>query len=181
MKFMETTFPGAFVIDLEPQYDERGFFARSFCRDEFSKRDLHVDFMQCNISFNVARSTLRGMHYQAEPHAEVKLIRVTAGAIFDVIVDVRPESPTFGKWFGVELCAKQPRMLYVPKGLAHGFVTLSDATEVFYQMGNFYHPNSACGFRWNDPFFNIRWPVEPSVISRRDSEYPDFHPRTADN
>jgi dTDP-4-dehydrorhamnose 3,5-epimerase len=181
MKFTETTLPGAFVIDLEPRYDERGFFARSFCRDEFAKRDLHVDFVQCNISFNLARATLRGMHYQDAPHAEVKMIRVTAGAIFDVIVDIRPESPAFGKWLGIELSAKQPRMFYVPKGLAHGFVTLRDETEVFYQMGNFYHAESACGIRWNDPFFNIRWPVDPSVISERDSGYPDFHPGTADN
>jgi dTDP-4-dehydrorhamnose 3,5-epimerase len=181
MKFIEMTLPGAFIIDLEPQHDERGYFARSICRDEFAKRGLHVDFVQCNISFNRIRGILRGMHYQAAPHAEVKLIRVTAGEIFDVIVDVRPESPAFGKWLAVELSAKKPRMLYVPKVLAHGFITLSDATEVFYQMGNFYHPHSACGFRWNDPFFNIRWPVEPSVISQRDSGYPDFRAITAEH
>ena len=181
MKFLETTLPGAFLIDLVPQYDERGFFARSFCRDEFAGRDLHVDFVQCNISFNLARATLRGMHYQAAPHEEVKLIRVTAGAVFDVIVDIRPASPAFGKWFGVELSAKQHRMLYVPKGIAHGFVTLSDASEVFYQMGNSYHPKSARGFRWDDPFFKIRWPVEPSVISERDSGYTEFQPLMPDN
>lgn len=179
MIFLETTLPGAFVIDLEPQYDERGFFARYFCRDEFAKRNLHVDFVQCNISFNLARGTLRGMHYQVAPHEEVKVIRVTAGAIFDVVVDIRPESPAFGVWLGVELSAKQPRMLYVPKGLAHGFVTLSEEAEVSYQMGHSYHPESACGFRWNDPFFNIRWPVEPSIVSERDRRYADFVPSTA--
>ncbi len=174
MKFTASELPGAWLIDIEPLADERGFFARSWCRDEFRDRGLNPDLRQCNISYNLRRGTLRGMHYQQAPHAEAKLVRCTRGVIFDVIVDLRPESRTRGAWAGYELSADNHRMLYIPEGFAHGFQTCADACEVFYQMAASYHAPSARGVRWNDPAFGIRWPVPDPVVSGRDANYPDF-------
>ncbi|NER36174.1 MAG: dTDP-4-dehydrorhamnose 3,5-epimerase [Oscillatoria sp. SIO1A7] len=171
MIFAETKLKGAYIIDLERRQDDRGFFARSFCQEEFGSNGLHTQFVQCNISFNHQKGTLRGMHYQVEPHAEAKLVRCTMGAIYDVIIDLRPESPTFKQWLGVELTGDNRRMFYIPEGFAHGFQTLSDRAEVFYQMAEFYHPESARGVRWNDPAFGIKWPLEPSAISSKDRSY----------
>lgn len=174
MKFSPTALAGACIIDIEPVPDERGFFARSWCREEFAKHGLNPDLAQCNISFNKKRGTLRGMHYQAKPHEETKVVRCTRGMIYDVIVDLRPELPTFRKWIAVELSADNRRMLYVPSGFAHGFQSLVDDTEVFYQISTFYHPESARGARWDDPAFGIEWPVMERVISDKDRQYPDF-------
>jgi dTDP-4-dehydrorhamnose 3,5-epimerase len=174
VKFSPTALAGACIIDIEPVQDERGFFARSWCREEFAKHGLNPDLAQCSISFNKKRGTLRGMHYQAKPHEETKVVRCTRGAIYDVIVDLRPESPTFRKWIAVELSADNRRMLYVPPGFAHGFQSLVDDTEVFYQISTFYHPESARGARWDDPAFGIEWPVMKRVISDKDRQYPDF-------
>ena len=174
MHFSATRLSGVFEIRLEPHTDNRGFFARSWCRNEFEEHGLNPNVAQCNISFNARRGTLRGMHYQEAPHAEVKLIRCTRGAIYDVVIDLRPSSPTFRSWFGLELTAENYCMLYVPGGCAHGFLTTEDATEVSYQMSNFYHPESARGVRWNDPAFAIAWPEDVQVISERDRAYPNF-------
>lgn len=174
MKFSPTALAGACIIDIEQVPDERGFFARSWCREEFSRHDLNPDLAQCSISFNKKRGTLRGMHYQVAPHEETKVVRCTRGAIHDVILDLRPQSPTFRKWFAVELSADNRRMLYVPAGLAHGFQSLTDDTEVFYQISTPYHPESARGVRWDDPAFGIEWPVAERIISDRDRRYPDF-------
>ena len=174
MKFSPTALAGACIIDIEPVPDERGFFARSWCREEFARHGLNPDLAQCSISFNKKRGTLRGMHYQAEPHEETKVVRCTRGAIYDVIVDLRPESSTFRKWIAVELSADNRRMLYIPAGLAHGFQSLTDDTEVFYQISAPYHPESARGARWDDPAFGIEWPVAERVISDKDRQYPDF-------
>jgi dTDP-4-dehydrorhamnose 3,5-epimerase len=166
---------GAFVIDPEPVTDERGFFARTWCRREWQQRGLNGELAQCSISFNAKRGTLRGMHYQASPHAEAKLVRCTRGRIYDVIVDLRPGSPTFRQWAAAELGADDRRMLYVPEGCAHGFQTLTDATEVFYQISAFHAPDSQRGVRWDDPAFGIEWPDAPSrAISSRDRAFPDF-------
>ncbi|MFL6623402.1 MAG: dTDP-4-dehydrorhamnose 3,5-epimerase [Sulfurifustaceae bacterium] len=177
MKFTETPIAGAVVIDLEPICDERGFFARAWCRDEFTAHGLDAAIAQCSVSFNGRRRTLRGLHYQAAPHEEVKIVRCTQGAIYDVIVDLRPRSATYTHWFGVELSAANRRMLYVPKGVAHGFLTLVDAAEVHYQISDRYVAEAARGVRWNDPRFGIDWPQRPEVISERDRTYPDFEPR----
>ena len=174
MIFSESTLRGAHVIELEPNRDDRGFFARSFCAEEFLARGLNPNVAQCNISWNPARSTMRGMHYQVAPAQEAKLVRCTAGAIFDVIVDLRPGSPTQLQWIGVELTAGNHRMLFVPEGFAHGFLTLEDSTEVCYQMSEFHVADTARGFRWDDPRFGIRWPLEPAVISERDRSWQDF-------
>lgn len=176
MIFTETPIKGAYVIEPERQEDERGFFARTWCRRDFAAHGLNPALVQCNISFNRTKGTLRGMHYQVAPHAEAKLVRCTAGAIYDVIVDLRPQSATCTQWFGVELTADNRRMLYIPEGLAHGFLTLGDDTEVFYQMSEYYVAECARGVRWNDPAFGIRWPGEVRMISRRDQSYPDFRP-----
>jgi dTDP-4-dehydrorhamnose 3,5-epimerase len=176
VKFAATALAGAFIIDIERLPDERGFFARTFCRDEFAAHGLRTEFVQCNTSFNERRGTLRGMHFQREPHAEAKLVRCTRGAIHDVIVDLRPESATYCRWVAVELSADNERMLYVPEGVAHGFQTLADASEVFYQMAAMYRPESAAGVRWNDPAFAIRWPLPDPVVSARDAGYGDFVP-----
>ncbi len=174
MKFSPTALAGACIIDIEPVQDERGFFARSWCREEFAKHGLNPDLAQCSISFNKKRGTLRGMHYQAKPHEETKVVRCTRGMIYDVIVDLRPESPTFRKWIAVELSADNRRMLYIPAGLAHGFQSLADDTEVFYQISTPYHPESARGVRWDDPAFGIEWPAAERIISDKDRRYPDF-------
>jgi dTDP-4-dehydrorhamnose 3,5-epimerase len=174
MKFGETALKGAYIINPECVEDERGYFARTFCRREFSERGLNPDLVQCNISFNRNRGTLRGMHYQAPPCAEAKLVRCTRGAVYDVIIDLRPGSPTYRGWVGVTLDASSPRTLYVPEGLAHGFLTLRDDTEVFYQMSEFFSAEQARGVRWDDPAFGVAWPDAPRVISQKDRDYPDF-------
>jgi dTDP-4-dehydrorhamnose 3,5-epimerase len=169
MIFKSTPLVGAFIIDPELIEDDRGFFARTFCRREFEEHGLNPNLVQCNISFNKLKSTLRGMHYQIPPHAEVKLVRCTAGAIYDVIVDIRKESPTFKKWFGEELSEKNHRMLYVPEGFAHGYQTLADDTEVTYQVSAFYHAESERGVSWNDPAFGIEWPLPITALSSKDA------------
>jgi len=171
MIFKETKLKGAYIIEIEPIGDERGFFARSFCAKEFEKYGLNSSIAQCNISYNQKKGTLRGMHYQVPPHEETKLVRCTMGAIYDVIIDLRPDSPTFKQWVATELLANNRRMLYIPEGVAHGFQTLEDHTEVFYQISEFYHPESARGIRWDDPNFSIPWPVSPLIISKRDLDY----------
>jgi dTDP-4-dehydrorhamnose 3,5-epimerase len=177
MIFRETPLPGAWVLEPERFEDERGFFARTYCRRDFSERGLDPDIAQCSVSYNHHKGTLRGLHFQTAPHEEVKLVRVTRGAVWDVIVDVRPESPTFKKHFGVVLSAAAGNALYIPKGMAHGFQTLEDATEVFYQISEFYAPEAARGYHWDDPSFAIPWPESPSVISDKDRNLPFFQER----
>jgi dTDP-4-dehydrorhamnose 3,5-epimerase len=174
--FTKTPLQSALVVDLDRREDPRGFFARSFCEKEFAEHGLPTRFPQCNISRNVRAGTMRGMHFNAAPHAESKLVRCASGAIYDVIVDLRAGSPTRLEWFGVELSRDNGRALFVPAGFAHGFLTLTDEVDVFYHMGEFFHPEAARGFRWNDPAFAIRWPSTPAVVSERDATYPDFDP-----
>ncbi len=174
MIFKETQLQGAFVIEPERHLDGRGFFARSFCEREFAQHDLATRFPQFNISFNACKGTLRGMHYQQSPHSEAAIVRCTVGAIFDVIVDLRPSSPTWLNSIGVTLTASNRWMLYVPDGFAHGFVTLADGSEVFYQMSAFHEPQAARGLRWDDPSLGIVWPIVPEVISERDHNWPDL-------
>ena len=169
MIFHETALSGAFLIDLEPHVDTRGFFARSFCSGEFAAHGLASVFVQSNISFNAERGTLRGMHWQTAPHAEAKLVRCTAGSLWDVIVDLRPGSPTRLVWAGFELDARRRRLLYVPEGFAHGFITLESATEVFYEMSAPYVADASRGFRWDDPGIGIVWPLPPQRISDQDA------------
>ncbi|MDQ3918836.1 MAG: dTDP-4-dehydrorhamnose 3,5-epimerase [Acidobacteriota bacterium] len=177
MKFTETKLRGAFVIDPERFDDARGFLARSFSAREFEARGLNPRAAECNISFSERKHTVRGMHFQRKPHAQSKLVRCTAGAIYDVIIDLRPGSETFAQWIGAELTAENRRLLYVPEGFAHGFQTLADDTEVFYQIGDYYAPASEGGVRWDDPAFGIDWPErERVVINERDRGYPDFRP-----
>lgn len=171
MKFIETRLKGAFIIEPEKLEDERGFFARTFCEKEFGEWGLNPKIVQCNISLNKMKGTLRGMHYQVYPHEEAKLVRCTKGAIYDVIIDLRSDSPTFKKWLALDLTAENLRMLYVPEGFAHGFQTIEDDSEVFYQMSEFYYPESARGIRWNDPAFGVVWPIIPLNISLRDRSY----------
>lgn len=174
MTFHKTKLPGVFEIHLELKPDERGFFARCWCQEEFESHGLNPKVVQCNLSFNARKGTLRGVHYQEAPHQESKLVRCTAGSIYDVVVDLRPQSPTFRDWIAVILTAANRRMVYVPEGCGHGFLTLEDDTEVFYQMSEFYKPESARGVRWDDPAFQIVWPGEVQVISERDRTYPNF-------
>ncbi|MEZ2279052.1 MAG: dTDP-4-dehydrorhamnose 3,5-epimerase [Microcoleus sp.] len=174
MKFTETKLKGAYVIEVEPIGDERGFFARSWCQKEFAEHGLNPNLVQCNISFNMKKGTLRGMHYQAKPYQEAKLIRCTRGAIYQVVIDIRPDSFTFKQWVAVELNAENRKMLYVPKGMASGFQTLIDDTEVFYQMAEFYHPESAKVVRWDNPAFEIQWPIEVKIISDKDNSEQDL-------
>jgi len=174
MKFIAARLPGLCLIKSEPIRDKRGLFARSFCRREFEEHGIDPNVAQCNISFNERRGTLRGMHIQVHPHGEAKLVRCTRGAIFDVALDLRRDSPTFLQWEGFELAAESRAALFIPKGFAHGFQTLEDASEVFYQMSEFYHPECARGVRWNDAVFGIEWPLEDGIVSERDASYPDF-------
>ncbi|HKW94439.1 MAG TPA: dTDP-4-dehydrorhamnose 3,5-epimerase [Methylomirabilota bacterium] len=174
MIFAETPIPGVWIIEPERLADERGFFARSWCEREWASRGLNPRIVQCNISFNKRRGTLRGMHYQAPPFEEAKLVRCIRGAIHDVVIDLRPESTTFKRHAAVRLDAESRRMLYVPEGVAHGFQTLEDETEIFYQMSEFYAPDHARGVRWDDPAFGIQWPPDDRTISARDRTYPDF-------
>ncbi|HWS64846.1 MAG TPA: dTDP-4-dehydrorhamnose 3,5-epimerase [Steroidobacteraceae bacterium] len=172
MIFTETLLGGAYLIDMIRMEDERGFFARSFCADEFAKRGLATHFPQCSVSFNPGKGTMRGLHFQTAPHDEEKLVRCTGGAVFDVIADLRPESPTHRQWFGTELSAANHRSLYIPKGFAHGFISLADDTEILYMISVQYAPGHAAGLRWNDPALGISWPLTPTVVSARDAEYP---------
>ena len=174
MIFTELSLPGTFLIELEPHTDERGFFARTFAVADFERLALDVAIAECSISFNARRGTLRGMHYQAHPFGESKLVRCTRGSIYDVAVDLRPDSGAYCHWYGVELSADNCRMLYVPDGVAHGFQTLEDASEVFYQISKPYVPQAARGVRWDDPAIGIRWPEAPQVISERDRNYPNL-------
>jgi dTDP-4-dehydrorhamnose 3,5-epimerase len=177
MRFAPTPLGGAFMIELESVADERGWFARTFCTQEFAAHGIEMQVVQANASFNARAGTLRGMHFQAEPHAERKVIRCTRGAIYDVIVDIRDGSPTRAHWFGVELTAENGRMLFAPEGVAHGFQTLADASEVAYLMSREYAPDHAHGVRWDDPAFGIEWPpADARVISERDRSYPSFVP-----
>ena len=174
MIFTEIALPGAFVIEPEPLEDARGLFARTWCRREFEARGLETGVAQCSTSFNKRKGTLRGMHYQMPPAEEIKVIRCTRGSLHDVIIDLRPDSPTFTHHFAIVLAAENRKMLYVPAGFAHGFQTLEDDTEVFYQISEFYSPEHGCGVRWDDPAFGIRWPEDERTIVDRDRSYPDF-------
>jgi dTDP-4-dehydrorhamnose 3,5-epimerase len=175
MVFIETKLKGAYLVETEPIADERGFFARTFCREEFTSHGLNARVVQCNLSYNRQKGTLRGMHYQVSPRQEVKLVSCVSGSIYDVIVDLRQESPTYCECTAVELSARgHRRMLYIPEGFAHGFQTLEDDAEVFYQMSESYAPECARGVRWDDPAFGIPWPDGPRIISERDRSYPDF-------
>jgi dTDP-4-dehydrorhamnose 3,5-epimerase len=174
MTFLETKISGVFEIRPELARDERGFFGRSWCQKEFASHGLDSRLVQCNISGNFRKGTLRGMHYQSAPFAETKLVRCTRGSIFDVALDLRPDSPTHKQWVAFVLSAENHHMLCIPEGCAHGFLTLEDHCEVFYQMSEFYDPESARGVRWNDPAFGIEWPERAEVISARDASYPDF-------
>ncbi len=174
MLFTKTKLEGVFLVELEKHTDDRGFFARTWCQQEFNSQNLNTNLAQCSISFNTKKGTLRGMHYQAEPFPETKVVRCTMGSIYDVVLDLRKDSPTYTQWLSIELTQENRLMLYIPPGFAHGFQTLSNDAEVFYQISNFYKPEFSRGVRWNDPAFGIRWISPPSVISRQDNEYPDF-------
>jgi dTDP-4-dehydrorhamnose 3,5-epimerase len=172
--FVETPLGGAYVVELEKRGDDRGFFARAFCEREFAAKNLATRFVQVNDSLSAQRGTLRGMHYQLAPKAETKLVRCIRGALHDVILDLRPGSATFGRSFGADLTAENRRMMYVPRGFAHGFVTLADDTEAFYFTDEFYAPEQERGVRWNDPHFGIHWPIAPVVLSEKDRGHRDF-------
>ncbi len=176
MIFTETPIPGAFLIDLEKRGDDRGFFARAFCEKEFAAHQLVTGFVQVNNSLSAQKGTLRGMHYQLAPRAETKLVRCIRGALYDLILDLRPGSSTFGHSFGAELSADNRRMMYVPKGFGHGFITLADNTEAFYFVDEFYAPECERGVRWNDPRFRLAWPLAPVVLSDKDADQRDFDP-----
>lgn len=177
MYFNKGKIKGSYIIDIEKYGDERGFFGRAFCQQEFEEHGLAQEMVQTNVSFSKQRGTLRGLHYQTKPYREAKLMRCTRGAIYDVIVDVRLNSPTFKQWMGVELTVDNYRMLYVPKGCAHGFITLEDDTEALYQVSAFYTPDHEKGVRYNDPSIGIEWPIDVEVISEKDLQWPDFGAR----
>jgi dTDP-4-dehydrorhamnose 3,5-epimerase len=174
MIFTETKLKDAYILDLEKREDQRGFFGRAYCQQEFEAHGLVAWVAQTNVSFSKRQGTLRGMHYQVVPYAEAKLVRCTRGAIYDVMIDLRPNSPTYLRWLGVELTGENYRMLYVPQGCAHGFITLADNTEVTYQVSQFYTTGAERGVRYNDPIFGIAWPTEVKVISDKDANWPDF-------
>jgi dTDP-4-dehydrorhamnose 3,5-epimerase len=180
MIFHETGLDGAYLVELEPRTDERGFFARSWCQQEFAERSLNSSLAQCNISFNKERGTLRGLHFQRAPHEEAKLVRCTRGAVFDVIIDLRPNSPSFTKHYGIRLDWDNRLTLFVPKGFAHGFQTLCDSTEVFYQVSQSYVPAAGAGIRWDDPTFGIEWPSPNPLMNERDRSWPDWSSTAAD-
>lgn len=171
MKFYETNLKGAYIIEYKKLEDERGFFARTFCKKEFEKYNLETEFVQCNISYNKTKGTLRGMHYQSKPFEEDKIVTCIKGSIRDVIIDLREKSVTYGKWFGIDLNSQDYKSLYVPKGFAHGFLTLEDNTEVFYQMSEFYNSDSSTGLRYNDPYFGIDWKYDIKIVSDKDKSY----------
>jgi dTDP-4-dehydrorhamnose 3,5-epimerase len=172
--FQETSLKGVYIVDVDRRADARGFFARTWCQKEAKELGLNPEVAQCNVSFNARRGTLRGLHYQVAPHQEAKLVRCTMGAIFDVAVDLRRDSPTYRQYFGQVLTADSRRSLYIPEDFAHGFLTLEDATEVAYQMSRMYAPEASRGIRWDDPAFAIEWPSRPEVMSDRDRHYPDW-------
>lgn len=175
MIFKETELEGAFVIEFQPMFDNRGLFARAWCQKEFEDHGLISDFVQANVTFSHKRGTLRGLHYQIEPHEEVKLVRCTRGAIFDVIIDLRPGSSTYGRWIATDLCAENRRMIYIPAGFAHGYQILEDDTEVYYQVGQFYAPRYERGIRWDDPAFGINWPIsDPLILSDKDKSWSPY-------
>jgi dTDP-4-dehydrorhamnose 3,5-epimerase len=176
VRFAATALPGVFTVEVVPREDERGFFARTWCREEFAAQGLSDRLVQCSISLNRRRGTLRGLHYQAPPHAEDKLVRCTHGAVYDVVVDLRVDSPTFCRHVAVELTAASYRAVYLPRGCAHGFQTLADDTQVFYQMSQSYAAHAGRGVRWNDPRFGIRWPIPDPILNARDASFPDFEP-----
>lgn len=174
MIFTKTNLQCAYVIDIEKKEDDRGFFARTFCANEFADNNLESKFVQANTSFNYKKGTLRGMHYQKSPYEEDKLVRCTKGSIFDVIIDLRKDSPTYKKWFGIELSAENRKSLFVPKGFAHGYMTLEDNSEVTYLVTQFYTPDADSGIKFNDPAFSIEWPITPVLVSERDLNHPEF-------
>jgi dTDP-4-dehydrorhamnose 3,5-epimerase len=174
MKFNPLPLQGSYLIELDQHQDERGFFARIFCQEELAQLGLETQVVQANNSLSYAKGTLRGLHYQLEPMAEIKWVRCIQGAFFDVILDLRPDSPTFGKSYGAILSAENRQMMYVPRGFAHGFLTLAENSEVLYLVSQMYSKEFERGIRWNDPFFNIDWPIVPQVISDRDKSHPDF-------
>jgi dTDP-4-dehydrorhamnose 3,5-epimerase len=174
MIFQETKLKGAYLIELECQEDERGFFARTWCQREFEAKGLNSRLAQCSISFNKKKGTLRGMHYQVPPYEEAKVVRCTKGAIYDVMVDLRPSSLTFKQWIGIELSSEDRRMLYIPNGFAHGFLTLQEGSELFYQISEFFHPECTFGVRWDDPTLKIAWPFYPTIVSKRDESFPNL-------
>ena len=174
MLFTETNLEGAFIVDIQKIGDDRGYFGRAYCRKEFMENGLMSEMVQTNVSVNKIKGTLRGFHYQVSPHEEAKLVRCTRGSIYDVIIDLRPDSTTYLKWFGIELSEGNSRMLYVPEKFAHAFITLEDNTAVTYQVSQFYTPGAEAGLRWNDAGFDVRWPLEPKVISEKDQNWPDF-------
>jgi dTDP-4-dehydrorhamnose 3,5-epimerase len=175
MVFKETRLKGAFIIELEKIVDDRGFFSRAWCQKEFKAHGLNPNVVQCNLSFNTSKGTLRGMHYQIAPHEEAKIIRCTRGKVYDVIIDLRPQSPTYLRWAGFELSSENRKMLYVPESFAHGYLTLADNTELFYQVSRFYSPESECGIRWNERAVNIKWPrTNGLIITDKDKNWPDF-------
>jgi dTDP-4-dehydrorhamnose 3,5-epimerase len=176
VKFHPTPLQGAYTVELERRGDDRGFFARTFCQDEFKRAGLVPDIVQMNNSLSATKGTLRGLHYQLPPSSEMKLVRCIRGALWDAIVDLRPDSPTFGKSFGAQLDEDNRLMMYVPRGFAHAILTLTDNTEAFYLVSAFYAPDRERGIRWNDPRFQIAWPIEPKDISQKDAGWPDFDP-----
>ncbi|MEZ2126351.1 MULTISPECIES: dTDP-4-dehydrorhamnose 3,5-epimerase [unclassified Sinorhizobium] len=180
MIFHETPLAGAHLIELERRADDRGFFARAYCQREFEAAGLVTNFVQVNNPFSVKRGTLRGLHYQLPPATEAKVVRCIQGALYDVIADVRPQSPTFGQWFGAELSAENRLTMYVPRGCAHGFVTLTDGAEALYMVSAFYSPENERGIRYDDPWFDIEWPVERMQVSEKDQRWPRFDPNAPD-
>lgn len=174
LEFLKTKLDGVYLISIEPYEDERGFFARAFCKREFAEHGLCTEFVQCDLSFNKKRGTLRGMHFQMHPHEEVKVVSCVKGAIYDVVLDIRPESQTYGQWMAAELTAENHQMLYISKGLAHGFQTLADDTMVYYQMGEFYTPGAGAGIRYDDAAFQIAWPIEEKILSEKDRAWPGY-------
>jgi len=176
MQFRPLPMAGAFAVEIEPREDERGFFARSFCRQEFAEHGMSPVIAQCNVSWNRLRGTLRGIHFQRDPHWEAKLVRCTQGAAYDVVVDLRTDSPTYLKWAAVEITAANRTAVYAPSGFGHGFQTLCDDTEIFYQMSEPYYPELSGGIRWNDTAIAVEWPILPPIVSDRDNSYQDFQP-----
>lgn len=176
MIFKETDLPGSYIIELDKKGDDRGFFARFFCKQEMAEQGLNNEVVQINNSLSQKKGTLRGFHYQLSPYAEDKIVRCINGSLYDVIIDLRKDSETFGKWFGEELSAENRKMMYVPKGFAHGLITLEPDTEIFYMVTQYYAPEYERGIRWNDPMFNVQWPIEPVEISDKDKNHRDFDP-----
>jgi dTDP-4-dehydrorhamnose 3,5-epimerase len=181
MIFKDTPIADAYIIEPEKISDHRGFFARIWCQDELRKMGLKSELAQSNVGFSYQKGTLRGLHFQESPHAEVKIVRCSRGAIFDVIVDLRPESPSYKHWFSVELSDENCKMIYVPEGVAQGYITLADNTEIYYHTTEFYHPGSASGVRFDDSEFGIVWPIEIAAISQQDREWPDYSSRKSFN